>query len=60
VIGDLTGFTSSSWLRGIQFVQIPTSLLAMVDSSVGGGGGSLQRVKEEELFHDAYVMSHAD
>ena len=39
VIGDLTGFASASWLRGIQFIQIPTSLLAMVDSSVGGKTG---------------------
>jgi len=39
VIGDLTGFAAASWLRGISFVQVPTSLLAMVDSSVGGKTG---------------------
>ena len=35
----LTGFAAASWLRGIRFVQVPTSLLAMVDSSVGGKTG---------------------
>lgn len=36
VMGDLTGFTAATYLRGIPFLQVPTSLLAMVDSSVGG------------------------
>ena len=39
VIGDLTGYAAASWLRGIRFVQVPTTLLAMVDSSVGGKTG---------------------
>ncbi len=36
VTGDLTGFVASTYLRGVDFVQVPTTVLAMVDSSVGG------------------------
>ena len=39
VVGDLTGFASAIYLRGIRFIQIPTTLLAAVDSSVGGKTG---------------------
>jgi 3-dehydroquinate synthase len=39
MVGDLTGFTAATFLRGIPFVQLPTSLLAMVDASVGGKTG---------------------
>ena len=39
VIGDLAGYAAASFLRGVPFVQVPTSLLAMVDSSVGGKTG---------------------
>ena len=36
VVGDITGFTASIFMRGINFIQIPTTLLAQVDASVGG------------------------
>jgi 3-dehydroquinate synthetase len=39
VIGDIAGFSAASTLRGLPFVQLPTTLLAMVDSSVGGKTG---------------------
>ncbi|MEB3228070.1 MAG: 3-dehydroquinate synthase [Synechocystis sp.] len=39
VIGDMTGFAAATWLRGINFIQVPTSLLAMVDASIGGKTG---------------------
>lgn len=39
VVGDLGGYAAAAWLRGIDFIQVPTTLLAMVDSSVGGKTG---------------------
>ena len=39
ITGDITGFTAATYLRGIEFIQVPTSFLAVVDSSVGGKTG---------------------
>jgi 3-dehydroquinate synthase len=39
VTGDITGFAAATFMRGVQFVQVPTSLLAMLDASVGGKTG---------------------
>lgn len=39
VVGDMTGFAAATWLRGVNFVQVPTSLLAMVDAAIGGKTG---------------------
>lgn len=39
VVGDMTGYAASTYLRGIDFIQVPTTLLSMVDSSIGGKTG---------------------
>lgn len=39
IVGDLTGFAASMYLRGAQFIQVPTTVLAMVDASIGGKTG---------------------
>lgn len=63
VVGDLVGFVAATYLRGIDLVQVPTSLLAMVDSSVGGKVGiDLEAGKNlAGAFHaPAEVMIPAD
>jgi 3-dehydroquinate synthase len=49
VTGDLAGFAAATYLRGIRFVQIPTTLLAMVDSSVGGKTGVNLQVGKNQV-----------
>lgn len=53
VVGDMTGFAAASYQRGVDFIQIPTTLLAMVDSSVGGKTGVNHRLGKNMIgaFH---------
>lgn len=61
VIGDITGFAAAVYHRGIDFVQVPTTLLAMVDSSVGGKTGVNHAAGKNLIgaFHQP-VAVHAD
>lgn len=49
VVGDMAGFVASSYMRGVRFVQVPTTLLAMVDSSVGGKTGVNHRMAKNMI-----------
>jgi len=69
VIGDMTGFIASIFLRGVKFIQIPTTLLAMVDSSVGGKTGINNKYgknligsfyQPEAVYIDTYFLNTLD
>ena len=69
VIGDMTGFIASIFLRGIKFIQIPTTLLSMVDSSVGGKTGINNKYgknligsfyQPEAVYIDTYFLETLD
>jgi len=69
VIGDMTGFAASIFLRGVNFIQIPTTLLAMVDSSVGGKTGINNKYgknligtfyQPEAVYIDTYFLKTLD
>lgn len=58
VVGDLTGFAAATYLRGVAFVQLPTTLLAMIDSAVGGKTGINHRAGKNLIgaFHQPALV----
>jgi 3-dehydroquinate synthase len=57
VVGDLAGFAAATFMRGLRFIQVPTTLLAMVDSSVGGKTGI--NLPEAKNMIGAFWQPHA-
>lgn len=60
VTGDLAGFVAATWMRGVSVVQVPTTVLAMVDSSVGGKTGVDTRDAKNVIgafHHPAFVLA---
>ncbi|MCS7078573.1 MAG: 3-dehydroquinate synthase [Chloracidobacterium sp.] len=58
VVGDLTGFAAATYLRGLAYIQLPTTLLAMIDSSVGGKTGVNHRAGKNLIgaFHQPALV----
>jgi 3-dehydroquinate synthase len=59
VVGDLAGFAAATYLRGIRFIQVPTTLLAQIDSSVGGKTGVNHRLGKNMIgaFHQPSLVA---
>ena len=58
VAGDMAGFAAATYLRGIDFIQIPTTLLSQVDSSIGGKTGVdfIQYINMNGAFHQPKLV----